>query len=299
MCCSLTIFTTHQLASMSDTNHHNESPEERNKEEIDLNLENELLKIKLQAEMGAQFESFENVPPELENLFLQNIQQFEEAWKNAKTEKVYDLVGRPTFTSVDDLSEEEVSFELERLLDIMRDHSIELDVLGTYPATVIYRFVTEELFEHETTGMEIPGMTAHYIYEEFHPNHQLDIEEVAKRFLNNWFDMHFGENTDLASSILVSSDVEIPRELALKKMQNFFDCFQRFDEFNYQILEIAFQWNDETSTGLGHAEGTVSYTAELESGEETRIEGPFKLYMANEFGAWNVFNFVFPGFQLQ
>ena len=50
----------------------------------DLRLENELMKLKMQAESGASFHSFQDMSPELETIFLQQIIAFDEAMKSAK-----------------------------------------------------------------------------------------------------------------------------------------------------------------------------------------------------------------------
>jgi len=38
------------------------------------------------------------------------------------------------------------------------------------------------------------------------------------------------------------------------------------------------------------------YDGGIESGETIRMEGPFKLYMINDTGLWEIFYFVFPDF---
>ena len=49
-----------------------------NDPEEDLRMENELLKLKMQAERGGVFVGGEDIPPEIENDWLQNILRFEE-----------------------------------------------------------------------------------------------------------------------------------------------------------------------------------------------------------------------------
>jgi len=50
----------------------------------------------------------------------------------------------------------------------------------------LYRFITEELFKEELDDIKIEGMTHHYIYEEFHPNHEHDIKNRCKEFLDEF-----------------------------------------------------------------------------------------------------------------
>lgn len=161
--------------------------------EQNLRIENELLKLKMQAERGALFGGEGKIPPEIENEFLQNVQRFEEEWNERKTIKVYDLIGRPEFKPAVLLSADAIETELKRLLELMARKNVFLDVLGNYEPIVIYRFLTEELFEHETDDIRIAGWNQNFIYEEFHPNHEMDIEKNTRDFLRHWFETGFDE----------------------------------------------------------------------------------------------------------
>ncbi|RYD70282.1 MAG: hypothetical protein EOP53_25700, partial [Sphingobacteriales bacterium] len=58
-------------------------------EEENLRIENELLRLKMSAQFGDAFkmESMHDVPPEIENKFLQNIMEFEEQFNSAGSTK--------------------------------------------------------------------------------------------------------------------------------------------------------------------------------------------------------------------
>lgn len=263
-----------------------------------LRIENEILKLKMQAESGAYFNENSNteLPPEIENEFLRHVQQFEKAWKDVKQVKVYDIIGKPDFTKADELSSPEIGNELKKLFTLLNKHNINLDVLGKYEPLTIYRFITEELFEHETDDMQMPGMTTNFIYEEFHPNHKMDIEEKAKHFLGHWFEKSFNEYSwELNDPFILFDGTALPKQQVMNKMNNFFYCYRSFFECKYAIADISFQLSDEEK-GMGHAEGSVSYKGEMENGEVIQFEGPFKLYMSNEYGSWAIFYFIFPGF---
>ncbi|HEY8687916.1 MAG TPA: hypothetical protein VIM07_01675 [Chitinophagaceae bacterium] len=265
-----------------------------------LRIENEILKLKMQAESGAYFSENSNteLPPEIENEFLRNVQQFENAWKDVKYVKVYNAIGEPDFTKADELSPPEIENELKRLFTLLNKHNINLDVLGKYEPLTIYRFITEELFEHETDDMQMPGMTKNFIYEEFHPNHTMDIEEKTKYFLGHWFEKSFNEYSwELNDPFILFDGTVLSKQEVINKMNNFFDCYTLFSECKYAIADVSFQLSDEEK-GIGHAEGAVSYKAEMENGEVVKFEGPFKLYMSNEYGSWSIFYFIFPGFAL-
>ena len=277
----------------------NKNPEEKFSDDPQENLriENEILKLKMKAESNAFFGGNETLPPDIENAFLQHVQQFEDAWKNVKTIKVYDLINRPAFKHESVLSDDEMPAALESVLNILEENGIVLHVEGEYSGRTIYKFITEELFEHETDDVMVPGMTKNFTYEEFHPNHKLDIHARTMDFLKSWFEQRFNKYSwELNDNFILADGSSLPKNEVLKKIQNIFDSYTSFENCKFHIDEISFQWNDEQATGLGHAEGAVKYDAIMENGETVPIEGPFKLYMSCEHGWWNIFYFVFPGF---
>jgi hypothetical protein len=281
---------------------HNQNDDLNEEEREKLRLENEILKLKMQAQFGAEFggSNNEEFTPEMEHTFLKNVLAFEEQYQNRKMIKVYDLVGQPSFKSVALLNGEELKVELERLLLHMREKKVNLDVLGIYPDEVVYRFITEELFEHETDDMQAVGITQNFIYEEFHPNHKIDLEEAAMHFLKNWFEQNFDEDIYFLEEQILLPHITPPsfitREKVLSKLKQMFESYKKFDDCKYTIGDIGFQWNDEQNRGMGHVEGAVKYTAVLESGEQQLIEGAFKIYFSNQYGGWSVMHFIFPGF---
>ena len=279
-----------------------ENPLGNNPDE-NLRMENELLKLKLIAQFGDAFQlSNSELPPEIENEFLKNVLAFEDAHRNSKFVKVYEQLAKPVYKKAEELSDTEVSDELQRLKTIMEEHNMALDVLATYDDRIIYKFITEELFEQETeTGdEELPGigMTKRFIYEEFHPNHEYDIDSRTKEFLASWFEQKFSEYSwEIGSEIILPDRRILSKQEFLDKIKMVFDSYSQFDNCQYAIKEIQFQLDEETGTGIGHAEGAVKYDAVLESGEVIHMEGLFKLYLSMENDWWQVFYFVFPGFE--
>lgn len=156
--------------------------DELSKEER-LHAENELLKLKLTGEFGMLSKSESSLGPEIENEFLNHVLEFEKQHSQRKAIKLIDHLGNPAFISAGDLTDEQIEPELDRLLGLMEAQNIKLDVCEEYETIVIYKFLTEELFQEEIYPMNIPGMFHHFIYEEFHPNHKKDIESRATDFL--------------------------------------------------------------------------------------------------------------------
>ena len=265
--------------------------------EENLRIENEILKLKMQAQSGATFGGdSDGLPPEIENQFLMQVMQFEEAWKNVKFVKVHELIGKPAFKNYQQIPKENMQQEIDNFLQLLKKHNMNLNVEGEYEPVVIYRFITEELFEHETDDLQMEGILKNFVYEEFHPNHKLEIENVAKKFLEYWFEKSFDETSwELADTFILPDSTFLSKDKFLKKLDAVLSCYTAFTNCKFIIPDVSFEWN-EASGGMGFAEGSVKYDAEMENHEVINIEGPFKLYMSNQDGNWQIFYFVFPGF---
>ena len=266
--------------------------------EENLRMENELLRLKLKAELGAESHHISNIDPGIENEFLKNVLAFEQNFANAKAAKVYDLVGKPAFIKAVDLTDEQVEAALEEISDLLSENNIEIYFGDNdeYDNRTKYQFITEELFDHETTFMPMPGMTTCFDYEEFHPNHKKDIENRAMGFLSEWFKKSLNEKSwELANEFILPDRQILSKADVAAQLTRIFDSFTAFKNEKYKFFDVGFQLTD--GTGIGHAEGGVRYDAILENGEIVKFGGPFKLYMTYEGGWWCIFHIVFPGFE--
>ena len=159
-----------------------------------LRIENEFLKIKLKVQYGDAFhmESNSEMPPEIENQFLKSMMTFEDEYANVEYATIYERIGEPAFLPVNEMSEETLTAAIQQLLALLTKNDIVLDICdGPYPDETIYQFITEELFAIKVEKKPIAGMGCHFIYEEFHPNHEADITKRTHTFLKNWFQRKF------------------------------------------------------------------------------------------------------------
>jgi hypothetical protein len=270
-------------------------PGENLNNDDDIKMENELLRLKLLAELGADTNITENLDPTIENLFLKQIIAFEKGYTSAKKVKIYDLLERPGFEPAKELSEDSVTIELKRVITLLSEKNIDIAFLGNYSDFVKYSFIVEELFNQEVDDFNIPGMMMNFIYEEFHPNHQLDINNRADEFLLGWFKQTLSENNLCLSDTFVLPDRRLlSKSEVAKKLKDIFDSYITFANYEYAISAIDFQGDFEN--GMGYAEGRTKYDAVIESGERIVINGPFKLYFECQHGWWSIFHIVFPGF---
>jgi hypothetical protein len=269
--------------------HFSDDPEEQ------LRIENEILKLQIQAELGGAFEGEETLPPEVENLFLKNVLELEHKQANAPTKTLLEILENPSFVDETQLNDDEVKTSLFEIENLMEDKGIVVDYGQEYTPRTKYKFITEELFQKEAPVIEIPGMTMHFIYEEFHPNHALDIEKVAEGFFNCWISRDFDDETSgLAEEMILDNGTIVSFNQLHEKLQLIFDAYENFENASFTIESISFELHEDEG-GLGYCEGIVAYNAILESGEVQHVEGPYKLFMQyNDF--WSIFFFEWPGF---
>ncbi|GAB5526267.1 MAG: hypothetical protein Roseis2KO_41390 [Roseivirga sp.] len=158
-----------------------------------LRFENELKKLKLRAEFGASHieTDSEELPPQVESQFLDYIRAFEEASQNRETTKVYDLLNQPEVPAPDSIPDDRMAECLEYLRQLLASENIFLATIYEVPDREIYRFIVEELFEHEMDMVNVPGLQSHFTYEEFHPNLGEDARSQSADFLRSVFDKNF------------------------------------------------------------------------------------------------------------
>ena len=273
----------------NDEEKFSDDPEEQMK------IENELLKLKLSAELGGTFETLSDIPADIENDFLKNVLAFEHAHALAIEKTVYEVLGKPEFKKSDEVGDHELSAELNDIEDLLQQQSIAVDYLADYPDRIKYQFLTEELFQHESSMFSMPGMTMHYTYEEFHPNHEYDINSQSERFFNDWFEMKFNEYSyELASVFNLPDGPEHNNKTVREKMLWMHQSYTGFNNTEATINQINF--NLANDKGTGFSEGTVAYDATLENGEAVHFSGPFKLFFIYDYDMWQINYFTWPGF---
>lgn len=274
----------------------NENLPEDERPAENLKQENEILKLQLLAETGAKVESFQNIPEDIENMFLNQVLQFERSFDKMETQTVYQKIKKPPFKLEQELDDKLITAAYNQLEKILFEHQIVVDYCTEYPVRQKYKFLTEELFNTDVNVSPIPEMISHFIYEEFHPNHEYDIKNRTKEFIEGWFEMNISDNDWYLTEQLVAENGQVyERSDVIKSLNKIFESFTAIENTTYNIDDVSFQFSDD-ALGLGFAEGSVAYTCVLESGEKTRLEGPFKFYLQCEHDWWQIFFFYFPGF---
>jgi len=218
--------------------------EDNNNDKSKLRFENELKKIKLSLERDASFFSPFDAEPslELESLWLDHILKFEEAFNHRKSIVLYEKIGRPEYRIVEDIPDNEMKNELERITEILFHHKIVVDTIYEVDDREIYRFITEDLFAEEVEDIPIKEMIGHIIYEEFYPNHECDIRNLCKEFivdvLNKQSEL-YPDYISIANKMKIEGGDIDPHEL-IEKIEVFRQSFDslKLDQFRILFLNI-------------------------------------------------------------
>lgn len=263
------------------------SPEE------ELRAENNVLKVKLKMEYGMQDTDTSSLPPHVENEWLKYINAFEQQYKDAKVITVYDFIGRPSYRKCDALTDEQIAVELERLRTVLEANDVALDCICEYNAAVIYRFLTEELFPHEMDLIRIPGMTHHFIYEEFHPNHDHDLRQETERLLTSIFEKEWNEEYD---DLILSREISwAGKSRDRRQMSAIITTFQEAHQsLSISSLDIR-EVHIDLDAAIARVSCAVSAFGKTADGLNVTYEGPCLFQFTSEYDSWSVSEFSIPG----
>lgn len=261
--------------------------------EDELRATNAVLKLKLELEHDMKMDDTTELSPEIENQWLQNIYDFETLSKNSSPIKVYDLIGRPPFVPLNELPENDIERALMELELMLQAKGIVLDCCCKYDASIIYRFITEELFDHETQDIAMQGMIHHFCYEEFHPNHDYDIRRLVTDFVVSIIERKWNEQFDnqaLAETISFND-----HEYNSKGISEIITMFQETHSScsleNFTIEEVKADVEKENGTVKANLIYLISSLHE----KPITISGEcyFKIAMQNDY--WSISQFKLPG----
>jgi hypothetical protein len=261
----------------------------------ELRTSNELLKQRLEREHGMRYYESNGLSPELENKWLRYICDHEELYKQCGRIRLYDYIDRPPFTAIENLESKNVTAELERLLSVMRSHGIQLDCMCEYHDSVIYRFITTELFGVEMDNIRMPGLVNHFTYEDFHMNNQYEIERIGVDLIKSIYNHEWRAEYD---SVWVGAIVKC------NGISHDFHGFsslvmgfqQRHSSLGIRELHVNEVSVDEMN-GHGQMTATLVYVSQQHYGasEQQRGDCVINFQKDPKSGYWNVVDINMPG----
>jgi hypothetical protein len=249
---------------------------------LSLEEEIEFKKMKLSIEKDAVFPKTDaQIPPEIENQFLDYVIDFDRQFKNAQRITVFEKLGKPYFRPSESLSNDEIDREIERLYRLMETHGLTLDVICDYEDEnrLIYAFITEELFQEEIDDIKIPGMMNIFIYEDFYPNEAHDIEKACLDFVSMFLDKKSSFYKEYHFK-----DAENHLEInAFRKL------FKTFKTLLYNFDSYTVSENQAT------AHFSIEFTGKMKkTSEKVFFKGAGQIKLMKEYGYWYVKNLQLP-----
>jgi hypothetical protein len=232
-------------------------------EEEKLKAENDFLKMKMMLERGAEFEKTEKgqeLPADIENQFLRNIMEFEKQFDQHKITTVYDKIGRPAqFKPVNEIPDEEIEKAWNGLYSYMLDHGIDLTANNPkITARELYRFATEELFEHQTDDINISGMISGFIYDEFYPDYEYENSNLALDCIQSVLTReHLDSLQGLSKKITLNNHKDLSEENFKAIINQFKDAFDDIVLHNAEAERCTIEETACTVNGIYSATGFI------------------------------------------
>jgi hypothetical protein len=267
------------------------NPEEEEREQ---GLRNQLKKLELAARYGADFsEEPSGIPAQVEAQWLQYIEEFERHIQVAKKTTVREFIGNPPVTEARDISPEEVGVHVKHLLDLMESNGVVVNFLCPVPDSEIYRFLTEELLDHEMDDFRIPGMSLHYIYEEFHPNDEYDVKMWSEHFLSGlfWLESDLISHLIANNGVMDADSMPVTSEQFKKDIECFRGSFASFEHPDLDVLSCTV--NEDTAA----VTLSITWRGVLDEGTPTvtrKGTSTVRLHKG-EFGSWEIVQVIVPG----
>jgi hypothetical protein len=136
-----------------------------------------------------------------------------------------------------------LSRELDDLLELLSKKGIEIDTIYEVEDRELYRFITQELFFHEIEDIQLEGMSWHFIYEEFHPNHLNDVKSDCIDLVKNIFNKEYSFNptyVNFDNKLITRANEPVSKEEAIRRIELFRDAYAvlDFDEIDFQTVLI-------------------------------------------------------------
>lgn len=135
-----------------------------------IQVENELMKVRLQTEMGAVVYITGSPSPQMEHAFLKMILAIEGVTA-VKYVSIHELIGKPVLpTLTGDLTEAFCEKEVLRLLDELDKFRIDVVFREDLSWREMLRFLVIDLMPEEVDDYIVPTIRSLFFYESFYPS---------------------------------------------------------------------------------------------------------------------------------
>lgn len=182
----------------------------------------------------------EEGPPEPYHTWEEYFDDFDRQLEEAPPITVRRRIGNPKIRPADEIPDSEIEAELDQLIELLYENNVVIDFIHDIEDRAAYIFITEELLDETMDDIRIPDLYSHFVYEEFHPNDEDDINLWSSEFL----DTFFKEGTEaffipIGNHELYDADGHrISEEEFKKQISDFHILYPAITEFNYEISSL-------------------------------------------------------------
>lgn len=254
-----------------------------------LRHENEITKLKIQAEFGLMLSDNSELNPAIENIWLNQILDYERSMIDSKKATISELLNNPFCKAVEEINDDEITVELQKLMELLRIKNIVVESVDGVSDREMYRFITKELFQTETEVNFPKNMIVCYIYEEFHPNDEADIERRTLEFIE-FFSEKEADNFEMYLSSGNGEEKEIKKENLVRRLNLFRDAFDEIFQKDFEIIETKIFGNK--------AELIFNFKFEVlppQSNTYQYLSGEGKFFLIKEYDWWCIEEIVMKG----
>ena len=247
---------------------------------------NELNKNKEEQQFEADFflpDNNSELTPELEEKYLSFIQECEKESKKAECKTVHEIIGGVFFVKEDAIPNNKIGEALDQVMNTLNKSNICVESIHEVEERDLYKFITEELLKYKIYAIQGEGMFWHFVYEDFHPNHEFDIARNCKDFIISFLDTK--DNT-YKNYLTFESEYN-------KNLFSFKNSFDSFELAHMAIENISY---DE-------ALALVEYSAEIygkfdDTCEAQLFTGKGSVALVYEDDFWYIYWVKFPGVEV-
>lgn len=182
----------------------------------------------------------EENPPEPYKTWDEYFENFDRQLDEAQPITIRNRIGSPLIRPASEVPDSELEKELDQLIELLYANNIVIEFIHDIESRDAYVFITEELLNETVDDIHIPDMYSHFIYEEFHPNDEDDIELWTSEFLDTFFKEGVsGFFIPIGDNELYDADGNaLSQEEFKKQIDEFHALYPIITEYEYEITGL-------------------------------------------------------------
>ena len=260
--------------------------------EENLKADNELKALNLDLEYGGISHIADDTPPEVVSAFLDRVKNFEEQHNSAPKITVCARLGNPVVKSYKDLTTEDCQEQVDKFTKLMKELGLVLLLPEHFNAIGKYRFLVNDVLDHEITDYTHEHMIQTIDYDDFHHDGPKFMEGHVEEFLIRLLTLTEDFEPVWISEECRDSKLDITSDEAVRRINTFRAMYK-------EIIPIGFDSKGPlpTESGMFFEFGIAWEGLPASDGEKEKHEGMGICQVELEDGEWMIQGVMMPGFE--